>query len=117
MRPGAGWPLCAALGRAAARQPGPILPSLCTHFGKRRGEGGNLSSLAAHRPDSPVLNKPITSSEIETVRKLVVSPRNHSLGVFFCCLSGFCLFGFFSNRNFCFRTGDSFTDLCALVVP
>lgn len=28
VRPGAGRPLCAALGRAAARQPGPILPSL-----------------------------------------------------------------------------------------
>lgn len=87
--PGAGWPLRAALGRAAARQPGPILPSLCQHFGKRPGEPGNLSSLIAHRPDSPVLNKPDTSSEIETVRKLVVSPRNHSLGVFFsCCLLG-----------------------------
>lgn len=34
-------------------------------------------------PDSPALHTASTSSEIETVRKLVVSPRNHSLGFFF----------------------------------
>lgn len=59
-----------------------------------------ISSLTAHRPDSPVLNKPDTSSEIETVRKLVVSPRNHSLGFFFsCCLLGVFLLFFFKQTS------------------
>lgn len=46
-------------------------------------------SLIAHHTDSGVLNKPNISADIEMVRKLVVSPRNHSLGFFVVVCFGF----------------------------
>lgn len=62
------------------------------------GEGAALPD--PRHADSRALKEPDVSTQIETVRKLVVSPRNHSLGFCrHCCLLLVCCFFFCAETS------------------